>query len=406
MKINDKYIIINLLHTPVNYELFNYIKNELAKSRKINFQLHPDNIEIEWDIIDKIDVVWSKMLQWFIPVYIKTLSFLIPDILYTIKSHIQNEIKNALDFGAHQRDHILHSIRVCMLGNYILNKVNISDQNLLEYILNIYKDNYISDRTRELGIDVNYINKDFIKDVWTLSALTHDFGYIYHNLSVLSARAERFYNFVDTSNFISNLKEIENLLKNSVLKYLFEEFREYTKYPPYQDLTRLSIFANITRNHSFASAIWLLEQKEKLQKIFPERNRIVDLLFEIAAETVLWHDITSKESVFIQENRVRLPSSLSHLNFHDKPMPALLILCDNLQEWGRPKINSIYKGNLRNKKRSFWEEIEKGIIIEIQDNIITVKSFEFKKKIIDNFQKLHSNPFFQIRFLPIEVNIK
>jgi hypothetical protein len=92
-------------------------------------------------------------------------------------------------------------------------------------------------------------------------------------------------------------------------------------------------------NHSFASALFILSLENSLKES-GSINDEMRLAFQLAAEGVLFHDITNTE-----KNSCGLNYNI-FAKIHSTG--KLLVLCDELAVWGRPRLKTKVKASMPN----------------------------------------------------------
>lgn len=248
------------------------------------------------------------------------------------------------------RDHFLHSFQVFLLGCYIVKKS----------IENDFPIEFLSGRNIE----------SFIR-VWFLIAIYHDIGYTVQDLLEIGKKIKDIYFNHISGSSMTNL----NIEFSERIDGIFKEILETISYgilygeEKYLD----DIFAP---NNEFNNKILLNELIEYYQK---RNHGIISSLFLFYSFNL---DITLLKPILIDEYSKEIKIACAaisthdierykkiHLNLNENPYGCLLILCDNLQDWNRPR-------NLKQKEENF-----KKFQIEIDHN---EKSFIFILDVIDS----------------------
>jgi hypothetical protein len=185
------------------------------------------------------------------------------------------------------RDHVLHTFRVWGLGLYLsINGLN-------------------------KFIDPDESDKFHLS--WYIASIYHDIGYPLANLKKLEKELSRYFSYLDLRDIVSLGTGIQNKLSKPELK------RKINKLLPHENIDGNVLL----QRHGLTSARLLLFQ---LMQRFP--NGWMESA-NIALKAIADHD--GDRPIF----------------FHEDPISALLIICDELQEWGRPYISSrLADGNM------------------------------------------------------------
>jgi len=87
--------------------------------------------------------------------------------------------------------------------------------------------------------------------------------------------------------------------------------------------------ASGSANHSIVGGLTLLAILDEIESVYsvsPEQA----LAFHLAAEAICFHDLVGEGKLIDCQPRERC------LQFRERPLAWLLVLCDKLQDWGRP----------------------------------------------------------------------
>lgn len=241
------------------------------------------------------------------------------------------------------RDHYLHQFQVFLLGISIIdaffekNQKNIEWTEGSELIWLIVSS--FHDMTYPIQLYDNW-SEDFFKEMFKtekkFGALELKSRFIEENfLSCMNHIIERLYDI-----HIKKLEKEQDAIgiKNKLVKHFFEKIAA-------------------EKNHGLLGGVALLKivHNRKLCK----KNRF-EKYFVPSALAIFLHDIWSKDDKLRKD-------FLPHINFEDDPISFLLILCDSIQEWGRPSKSS------KNKDIFYLEEFtiippDVNIIIRIRNN--------------------------------------
>lgn len=333
--------------------------------------------------------------------------------------------------GKYYRDHVEHVIQVWAIGlslikNYDFefpNKVT-SKKELYSYKVNKLfsakeeKEIEIIDDESYKKIDELFISQGEIFAAWTIIALCHDLGY----------PIEKTYNI--NEKFKNILKYFGNLRINE-LNFEFSLFNDYLieKF-----LNIVSSKPVITKNEKKHFGYTEIQSKyrDKLSKSLEDYNHGVfsallifkSLTYFLETDYSYEKQLVSFEDLrqfYIRREILRAISGhtcpkLYHLNLNN--LSFLLILCDELQEWGRPKFEDWKKGLIEDepsdvriktyKKENNVHHVDIKITYDNCDNIEidkivleieeetpekTKKMFggyeKYEKQIIRKFQMFH-----------------
>lgn len=218
------------------------------------------------------------------------------------------------------RDHFLHQLRVAVLGDFLLNTIIKSgkkEKRLVEVITSILKNR---ESTNNPNCD---FDEKMVRNTWWITALMHDCSYpllsifsphLFGNESLkklggmfIGELYEQFKKDHDTT--------MENLRRNSESKLLemIKEVELTAFYPFIQDTVKTNISHNIYSAYNF----WKKYREDSYK----------NLCFELIVQSILLHH------EFCEKEDDELP-----IIFKDYPLAFLLILADEIQEWGRPFI--------------------------------------------------------------------
>ncbi|MBN2444867.1 MAG: hypothetical protein JXJ04_26165 [Spirochaetales bacterium] len=196
------------------------------------------------------------------------------------------------------RDHFFHALEVCFLGHFLL-EMKLNDKN--EYLWEII-DKQINGG-KKMSKNKNKRKKSILK-LWYLSALLHDLGYCIDIQKSVLGLLDFLQNSVYLKEFTIDLKE--------AIKKLSEKIGDlgFVGYDPADDPGK---------DHGIIGALHLYGLLENIVK--------------------------DDKSVLIDEYKpvvraIALHNSRRHtVSFKNDPLAFLLILCDTIQEWNRPRLD-------------------------------------------------------------------
>lgn len=253
------------------------------------------------------------------------------------------------------RDHLIHSFQIFLLGCYIVERANVES----------------------LPIDF-FSNMNRFLRTWFLISFYHDIGYMVEKLIDLGIEIQKTY-----FERIGGIKLSE--IKLTISDELDKIFKDYMKI-----LTEGII---IGENNKFIleKNNDIEEQKKIIYNELLENYKMRDhgimsslfLYYTIYLDIDSLHDETLKVQ-YLQELNIACCAIAIHsiekqrkiyINFMKNPFGCLLILCDNIQEWNRPRLKGLKLYEL-----DLWESLE----IEVDtDN----KCYKFFFKLYDSFSK-------------------
>jgi hypothetical protein len=225
------------------------------------------------------------------------------------------------------RDHFLHQVRIAVLGNFFLDVYLDEKTKLIDYINSVLTD--CEDYYKFTDFN-NSKHKSTVKNcrvTWWVTALMHDYTYPLYSL---------FYPFPFNKNnkvellksFIPDFLDPFLISYNSTIKEFRIEFQKKLKSfldevnidKRLEELILQNVKSNIDHNITGAFNLWHLQKKQA------EGNEY--LCTELACQSILLHHpFQEKESI-----------ESKSISFDKYPLAFLLILLDEIQDWGRPVI--------------------------------------------------------------------
>ncbi len=199
------------------------------------------------------------------------------------------------------RDHLYHVIDVCLLGELILRSLIPIES--------------IEKPTEPTGYNVveSLFTKPKIKNLlcnWYVAALCHDIGYVIE-------QSEKFLNPISEikgeglSDFSEKLKDGIEKGKKEIKETITKIKSNDSIIPP--ELVEKLINDEVTTDHGVAAWLhlrqWIKDIKCPMDSFAP------------ALIAILRHNLSDQEA-----------------DLHKEPLSFLLILCDHIQEWGRPRV--------------------------------------------------------------------
>ncbi len=289
----------------------------------------------------------------------------------------------------HYRNHVEHVLQVWAIGiSLIVNKkISLYDgfkiNNDFHFMI---ADDAPQDKPKS-------ISKSELWSMWTIVALCHDLGYPIEKTSQINRQAKK---------IISHFGNIQF----TELNYNFDIFNTFLV-EKFIDIISSKATINDIGNEGYTSI--QTKYRDKLSK------SIEDYRHGVFSSLLLFKNLTyfletdyyiSKSNLSAEDTRqfyIRkeiLRAMAGHTcpkiyHIHLNTLPFLLILCDELQEWNRPKFNEFINGASKTEPEVFLKIFEtdpvQKITIELDYKEIEIsKSEEERKYYVDNrFKMLH-----------------
>lgn len=188
------------------------------------------------------------------------------------------------------RDHFFHVLEVCFLGHVLLETEVEENKQLWEYVASLLK----------------LKNKNEVLRLWYMTALLHDIGYA---MDVLNS-SRKFLSFFKHSSFLSDVdKKITDAISNPNEEHKKEIEKIRLKYKP-----------GMEQDHGIVGALHLSSLLKKIAKDSPhfKAEEYLPAVRAIALHNL--RDIYDK------------------ISFPKDPLAFLLAICDQIQEWRRPRL--------------------------------------------------------------------
>jgi len=226
------------------------------------------------------------------------------------------------------RDHFLHQVRIAVLGDFFLDVYLDEKTKLIDYINSLLIDRAADFQFTDFK---NREHKSTIKNcrvTWWVTALMHDYTYPLYLI---------FYPFLFNENnkgemlksYISDFLEPFFKSYNSVIDEVRNEFKT-KKLSRFLNTIKIEhrlkklilkyVESKIGHNITGAFNLWRIQKQQR------EKNE--DLCTELACQSILLHHPFSETEA----------SESKSISFNKYPLAFLLILLDEIQDWGRPVI--------------------------------------------------------------------
>ena len=234
--------------------------------------------------------------------FVRSLIYLIAEYAHTdvalprafdLEKHLRDALSSdALLYSMAElyRDHVLHVVDVCLLGYFLLNCKVRGDQSLLALV------------------SQGRCSREALLRNWFLASLFHDIGYgleIYYRITDQLA-------FLEAPRLAKAKVRIDDCIDGALLRFC----RKANKALAREEI--LSSPVGEVLDHGIVS---YLHVKELLEAV-PDGASAMDEL-ESGLRAIAKHNLMREA-----------------ISFEDEPVAFLLVLCDELQDWGRPRIES------------------------------------------------------------------
>lgn len=287
-----------------------------------------------------------------------------------------------LDHGKY-RDHIVHPFKVAVIARWLLEKTEKFEQ----IAQKLGEAGHVQNLLKKLGLSEDVFTENdykLIKAAMWLAGLYHDLGYGHNLLCYLEKRLETSYRFYVGDVVAGSVRGIPpECIERSLLRsYLEEKGKCDTPaegyWPPKKGAWEVALYENLPRNHSIAGALNFLCLLQEILDHWHDVDPRVILTFELAAEAIFFHDLTHKDNYFDPNLCV---------SFKDRPIALILILADEMQDWGRPRLQY---------RQVDWQN-EVVVKFESDDGVAykwangpNVKTLQIEQRVFDSLAKIGS----------------
>lgn len=253
------------------------------------------------------------------------------------------------------RDHVLHVVRVWLLGIYILTENNYIDS------IRIGEDESV-DKIEKFSI-------------WTIIALTHDLGYPLEKSSqIISVTRSMMRHFITNPviNMDFKFTGVQDTMNDFIIKLMSSKMTEIEEGKYHNHIQSKYYFKFLKsledNKHGVLSAIVIY----KMLEYFLESD------FNLSEDYVFEEE--DKRQFYVRRDILRAISSHTCESIYQNDIlnfSFLLILCDECQEWGRRSFATMY-----NNKRCEYN-LKNVLISKNDDETYTCVIKESYEKIID-----------------------
>jgi len=228
------------------------------------------------------------------------------------------------------RDHSLHVIRVFFLGFYLLSS-KLSDESDFEI-------NFESIEIRSSKcLKRNFISIDEMQAIWTIIALAHDLGYPIEMIEKINKKITgliKYYGPSGIEEFKYHLPLQNQFLNDFILKFISSKLTQKEKEDEYYTVIQNKYYLKFAKafenfSHGIMSCILLMKHLVYFKESDYSHSRL--------------NFLVERDAIQFLIRRTILRSIASHDNqdiYHIFPnnFLFLLVFCDDLQEWDRPRI--------------------------------------------------------------------
>lgn len=284
----------------------------------------------------------------------------------------------ALLYGSNQfyRDHVIHLFRTWLIGMNVL--------------LSESDDNQMHRRFHFEGISGDSFTFNFFEciSVWTMASLCHDLGYPLERFREVIDKTQRMMEYVVARPNIHQditFSGTQDKLNENIIKLISSKMKPSVREGQFSARTQSKYFMKYSKSledykHGVISAIIIY--KALLYFLESDFSIHDDYLF----------DAEEAKQFYLRRDILR--SIASHTcwdiyHMHCTTFPFLLILADELQQWGRKSWTDIYKGQkLPSTRFSLVKYDPTHVVVEYQFG--KVKSVQIAKllgSLYDQFKK-------------------
>lgn len=281
----------------------------------------------------------------------------------------------------HYRDHVGHVLKVWAIGI-----------SLLDFYEFKFNDGYLYSGKHNFHFELRIkkslsISKSERWAMWTIIALCHDLGYPIEKTSKINNQAKKIITHFGSMNF-------------SELNYNFGIFNTFL----------VEKFLNIISSKAIFKQRQTAVQtkfKDKISKSLEEYKHgifsslLIFKKFTYFLETDIWeiNDELSEEDLrqfYIRKEILRSIAGhtcpkIYHLELNS--LAFLLILCDELQEWDRPKFDDLRNDSLKDEPKvkilNFQMGVEQKVHLELNYNFPSSDNY-VKHLVISRFKNIHN----------------
>lgn len=298
----------------------------------------------------------------------------------------------------HYRDHIQHPLKVWIIG------LNVIKDHGKDFYLRTGDNIVVDEKDAFSSLTVNtseknekkyplYLSTAELSAMWTIIALTHDLGYPLEKVERINDQLEKMLNRYGKIGFTKSgfsfqvqHDHLVRMLMNIISSTLIWRDNE-SDTPCWSTHLRPKYLAKFSKSwemfdHGIVSSLILL----KSLTFFLETDITLDQDKFLTREDARQFSIRSE---ILHSIASHTAPKVYHLSANT--LPFLLILCDDLQEWGRPTLADIRAGDLSGIDEEVTIEIKK---LEKDQSDIHCR-IEYKDKVTYEEQEGHAKRIFK-----------
>lgn len=272
---------------------------------------------------------WSAFVLWRVFTYACRFH---PAFRVMLKDHLYAELLLYAESDYKRyREHIVHPYKVMAIGAWVMEEV----ERLVPSIgKNLRSNTRVIQLVDSLRLATSALDDPHvIKTAWWLAGLFHDLGYMFYFMSRnLEPKILRTYPvYVGSAGGRLGVGTPSHLAEMALFRDLWTSDGSKEGHKGF-------LTESASMNHSVVGGLTLLSmlgEMESVYKVTPEQA----LAFHLAADAVAIHDLIGPGKTI----HCGLPSG--RVSFRDRPLAWLLILCDELQDWGRPILSFQRRGS-------------------------------------------------------------
>jgi hypothetical protein len=329
----------------------------------------------EWrKLLSRLPAYFAAELAFLMDKNLEAARYLLPQFDTILANHAYFEwlLYMELDFDNY-REHVVHPFKVAMVARWLLNNVKNCRRKVKD---RLKASEHVRRLLAHLRLTTRVFDSDdgdrIVKAALWLASQYHDLGYGYQFALGLERRLQVSYGFYRGDLLGGSIAGTHpDLIERSLLKRWLEPksgarsvengsrqrpvatgtWRDI-RFPPAKEPWQVSLYRNMPLNHSLAGALNLLCLLQEIVDHWPEVDPRFVLVFELAAEAIFLHDLTKKSNWHDKELKI---------TFKDCPIAVLLVLSDEIQSWGRPRLRYRSDPNTDEVTVQFRSEPDDGV---------------------------------------------
>ena len=245
------------------------------------------------------------------------------------------------------REHIVHPVKVAAVAQWLLKKSNREE----EIKSNLHEAEQVKCCLAKLNIAEDFFKKDkqgekVIRAALWIAGLFHDLGYGHNFFCQLERRISDSYRFYSGDVVGGSITGFDQrLLEQSLLLYHLVDETDMKDYSHTGNLVckesnspkegwELRLYKFLSCNHGIAGALNVLYLLQEIVEYWPKVDPKLILTFELAAEAIFLHDLTEQRNYSPPQH-----SGIPFISFRNSPLAVILVLADEIQDWGRPRFD-------------------------------------------------------------------